>query len=314
MNVHSVLPYSPVSAIQADLQALCGTYEIVPAARDGWISGQTQPIAFQRLRAVQVELSACSVIRDRRSTRRDPGDHLFLLYQTQGESRIHQNERERHLRKGDMCLVDSTRSSEFLLERNGSSILSVHLARDEFVHSYGEECISQLHVIESDPLQRAISVTLDKMQEAQPDAVGALEDALLSLIGAHLLDGASLGAYGGCQSATLSKAIQLIERHYRNPDYGPAELADDLCVSQRTLQRHFVRLKETPRQRLLDLRLQHAYRQLSRGEKSNNPNGIADVAFGAGFNDLSYFYRKFRTKYGKTPGEVVKCKSVVRVQ
>ncbi|PAU76161.1 helix-turn-helix transcriptional regulator [Halomonas salipaludis] len=52
---------------------------------------------------------------------------------------------------------------------------------------------------------------------------------------------------------------------------------------------------------LLELRLQRAYRQLSRlapGERS-----IADVAYAAGFNNLSWFYRAFRQRFGMTPGD-----------
>ena len=35
--------------------------------------------------------------------------------------------------------------------------------------------------------------------------------------------------------------------------------------------------------------------------------GVTAVAFDCGFNDLSYFYREFRKKYGTTPGAVARC-------
>ncbi|HSH28188.1 MAG TPA: helix-turn-helix transcriptional regulator, partial [Wenzhouxiangella sp.] len=51
---------------------------------------------------------------------------------------------------------------------------------------------------------------------------------------------------------------------------------------------------------LLELRLQRAYRQLSglgRGGRST-----ADVAYAAGFNNLSWFYRAFKQRFGMPPG------------
>jgi AraC-like DNA-binding protein len=45
-----------------------------------------------------------------------------------------------------------------------------------------------------------------------------------------------------------------------------------------------------------DLRLEHAARLLSLTDQP-----IVDVAHASGFDHLSYFYRRFTTRYGRTP-------------
>lgn len=53
---------------------------------------------------------------------------------------------------------------------------------------------------------------------------------------------------------------------------------------------------------LLAERLLRAHRLL--GESSMAPRTISDIAYEAGFGDLSYFNRTFRRRFGKTPGDV----------
>ena len=50
-------------------------------------------------------------------------------------------------------------------------------------------------------------------------------------------------------------------------------------------------------QRLNELRLRKAAELLARDSERR----ISDVAFDCGFNDLSYFNRRFRRRYGATP-------------
>jgi AraC-like DNA-binding protein len=72
------------------------------------------------------------------------------------------------------------------------------------------------------------------------------------------------------------------------------------------LQRHFRPLGETPGHRLLNRRLELAHARLT-ARREQPSEGVTAVAFDCGFNDLSYFYREFRKKYGATPGAVARC-------
>lgn len=61
----------------------------------------------------------------------------------------------------------------------------------------------------------------------------------------------------------------------------------------RTMRRH---LGQAPRELLLGLRLEHSAQALRMGDE-----GILAVALDAGFANLSYFYRRFRARFGCTP-------------
>ena len=72
-------------------------------------------------------------------------------------------------------------------------------------------------------------------------------------------------------------------------------------VTPRALQKLFSREGTTFSKYLLDQRLALAMAQLL----SSSPDvRISDIAYGVGFNDLSYFNRTFRRRYGTRPTEV----------
>ena len=52
---------------------------------------------------------------------------------------------------------------------------------------------------------------------------------------------------------------------------------------------------------MLALRLQHAYRLLTHWR--HRQRKVIDIAFTAGFTDLSYFNRSFRARFGMTPSD-----------
>ena len=51
-------------------------------------------------------------------------------------------------------------------------------------------------------------------------------------------------------------------------------------------------------------RLARAYRLL--GDPAQKDRNVADLAYAAGFSDLSHFNRAFRRRYGVTPREIRK--------
>jgi AraC-like DNA-binding protein len=52
-------------------------------------------------------------------------------------------------------------------------------------------------------------------------------------------------------------------------------------------------------ERVMELRLQRAGELLSRAHMTKRK--VSDIAYSCGFNDLSYFHRAFRRRFGMTP-------------
>jgi AraC-like DNA-binding protein len=80
------------------------------------------------------------------------------------------------------------------------------------------------------------------------------------------------------------------------------EVAARHRVSARYIRRLFEGTGTTFRDYVRQQRLALAHRMLS--ELRNIGHPISAIAFDAGFNDLSYFNRAFRRRYGATPSEI----------
>lgn len=99
--------------------------------------------------------------------------------------------------------------------------------------------------------------------------------------------------------AFLNRARETVEEHMDDGLFGVQELASELGLSPRQLQR---RLRETIDQSpvvfIRTLRLQRAA-QLLEAEFGN----VSEVAYSVGFTSLSYFAKCFREQFGSSPSE-----------
>ncbi|OED57787.1 AraC family transcriptional regulator [Aliivibrio fischeri] len=98
----------------------------------------------------------------------------------------------------------------------------------------------------------------------------------------------------------LLKVYQLIEDNYSLASFGTSAAAKALFISERNLQRKFKQLTQRSfMEYLIDTRLEKACELLISGQK------VADAAFESGFNDPSYFSKRFKRHYGLSPTQFV---------
>lgn len=98
----------------------------------------------------------------------------------------------------------------------------------------------------------------------------------------------------------LQKVMDMIALHHTDLNYSIEQLASDLCTSHITLYRKVKSLSGlTPLDLLNDFRLRQAHQLLEEGKD------LQDVAMQVGFQDYTYFARKFKTKFGYPPKDVV---------
>ncbi len=290
----------PVEILEAKIRRVCGSFDLEPMERTGVINGDVTTRRVGSFDTAIVALDASEVARSHRSIRQDPGEYFFLLIQDAGHCRVEQGDWVAELSPGDMFLVDSVKPSTFIYRGERSNQVSLHIPREEMLHRFGRGCAGGLWISRDDPLWLAMRAVIAKML-SEEGAQAQLGEAFLCLMGAYLHSARVTGAPA---ETLLSRALAMIDRHRADPTFGPRELATRLNVSERMLQRHFRPLGETPGHRLLNRRLELAHARLSACKVAK---GVTAVAFDCGFNDLSYFYREFRKKYGTTPGAVAHC-------
>jgi AraC family transcriptional regulator, positive regulator of tynA and feaB len=293
----------PVEILEAEIRRVCGSFNLEPMQRTGVVNGDVTTRRIGPFDTAIVALDESEVARSPRAIRQDPGEYFFLLVQDAGQCRVEQGDHVAELSPGDMFLVDSVKPSTFLYRGERSNQLSLHIPREEVLHRFGTACSGGLSISRDDPLWVAMRAVIAKML-LEEGAQAQLGEAFLGLMGAYLHSARSTGASA---ETLLSRALAMIDRHRADPTFGPRELAGRLNVSERMLQRHFRPLGETPGHRLLNRRLELAHARLSARKGEHLAEGVTAVAFDCGFNDLSYFYREFRKKYGMTPGAVARC-------
>ncbi|HEV7306994.1 helix-turn-helix domain-containing protein [Ensifer sp.] len=293
----------PVEILEAEIRRVCGSFNLEPMRRTGVVNGDVSTRRIGSFDTAIVALDASEVARSPRAIRQDPGEYFFLLVQDAGQCRVEQGDQVAELSPGDMFLVDSVKPSTFVYRGERSNQVSLHIPRDEVMHRFGNRCNGGLAISRDDPLWLAMRAVIAKML-MEEGAQAQLGEAFLCLMGAYLH---SARVTGSAAETLLSRALSMIDRHRADPTFGPRELAVRLNVSERMLQRHFRPLGETPGHRLLNRRLELAHARLTAARGEQVAAGVTVVAFDCGFNDLSYFYREFRKKYGTTPGSVARC-------
>jgi AraC-like DNA-binding protein len=136
-----------------------------------------------------------------------------------------------------------------------------------------------------------------------PDAVAEAGMA----IAAHLLDLAALGLgargdlaaaaqRGGLRAVRLKAVLAILGRRFSEPDFSAQKLAAEAGLSERYVNELLYEAGASFTIRLNELRMRKAAELLARSK-----GRISDIAFECGFNDLSYFNRCFRRRFGLTP-------------
>jgi AraC-like DNA-binding protein len=136
---------------------------------------------------------------------------------------------------------------------------------------------------------------------------------LAPVIGVHLLDlvAAALGptaeaaeivAKRGVKAARLRAILAEVARRFSEPDFDLDDVAGRLGLSRRYVQQLLEETGKSFTEHLTECRLERAFAMLT--DRRCLHLAIIDIAFAAGFGDVSHFNRVFRRRYGETPSGV----------
>lgn len=123
-------------------------------------------------------------------------------------------------------------------------------------------------------------------------------DLLALVLGAEK-ETAEIARGRGLRAARLDAIVQGIAKGYADPSFSVATVATRLNLSERYIQDLLRSTGVGFSERVMELRLQHSVGLLARAHLTRQK--ISEVALSSGFNDLSYFHRCFRRRFGMTP-------------
>jgi AraC-like DNA-binding protein len=234
----------------------------------------------------------------------ETGDDRFCLARNTGDrtSQVIHRGREFTMRPGSIVLL---KLDEPFFAADGAShkrFTNVHLPVDTLRAMVPD--VDDLVGRELEP-GGALSLAMDYSDLLLHHPAAADEAGMA--IAAHLLDLAAIGLGArsdtavaarrrGLRAVRLKAVLSVLEMRFHEPDFSAQKLAAAVGLSERYVNELLFEAGASFTTRLNELRLRKAADLLAHRE-----GRISDIAFACGFNDLSYFNRCFRRRFGLTP-------------
>lgn len=249
----------------------------------------------------QVHSTGCHIARTRQQIRSDRKDGYFIIHQVAGSVAIEQNRRTAVAEAGD-CVLLSARTP-YSIKAQGPFIgLSLSVPNQILEDWLPEpEVVTARTIDGSRGWGRALSATLSNFIEGAPEDLAlpapvVVEQILAQLAIALGTDPSSATRH---QRALLRRLGETMYDRYREPDFDPSQLADELGLSKRYVHLLFAKAGTSFGKELARVRLESAKRLLE--DRRFDCVDIMEIALRCGFRDSSGFSKRFRGRYGHPP-------------
>ena len=270
---------------------------------DDDFSGNIACAGYGELRFATFTSSAHRIVRRPAHIGRSSHAHYLVSLQRSGTGRMQQNGDSCELKAGDIGIVDGARPFSVVFPNAVDRAIAV--IPSALLHSRAPWLRDRpIGVMMRDPaLHPMLRDTIERL--AGPDCSSASEAELLADNLCNLV--ALLTARAGTEHKSaqtrlsdLDRMLAFVRRHLGNPELSPQTLAEYMQMSVRTIHKRFEAAETSFGRALLDLRLDASRRTLA--DPRCGSLTVTQIAYGAGFNDLSHFTKTFRARFGMPPG------------
>jgi AraC family transcriptional regulator, positive regulator of tynA and feaB len=285
------------------VRSICGRYTpdgIEPKT----FSGRLRVRSICGFRAVDLSSNAHRLERTHQDIRVDAMDHYYAIFQMTGQSRIIQNDRNIELTADDVALVDAARPVTYVSEKGSDHWRSLQLPRRSLVSHLGLEprCPSRRSgAAAARPLRQLLQDGVEDEQSMSVSANAYMRLAYYDLLGALFApsDPEDISLH---TDKLFARICDIIRERFADPDFGPCDVAVEAGISLRYLQKLFTARNSTCSRFINSVRLDHAAGLLKRRSFLKTSQPISEIAYASGFGDYTNFIRKFRRRFGHTPG------------
>lgn len=235
-------------------------------------------------------------------------DHVMLTRWNQGQSTFTARGRQWDLADGD-AVLNIPGQIATVAAHTSSQICMATLSRKRLAAMHIDVDAALLRPQRGNAAAAMLSGYVRLLHEQQGAlATPALQRAaalhvydLVALVAGAPGDVAQLAHGRGVRAARLLAVKQDIENHFTNPALSAAMVAARQGITPRYLHMLLEQEGLSFSALVLERRLALAWRMLADPRLMVRPIGA--IALDVGFNDLSYFNRSFRRRYGMTPSQ-----------
>ncbi|MFW8634868.1 helix-turn-helix domain-containing protein [Cribrihabitans pelagius] len=279
------------------LRASCGHYDACRDSRQN-TPGRFDLAARHGIGIAQIACRIARIERTLRGIRRDDQEHFFLLHQRAGQTALTHAGREALLEPGALVLLDSTRAAELRFGGAPVSLVSAHLPRGLVLAARGRLPAAGRPLAAAHPLHGALLALL-----AEDTQAAAAQPLLFEL---------AVMAFGEDPEAAVPARVRdplgrfrlirdALARRIADSELTLDGFARETGLSRRQLQREFRSNGSSFTLCLQELRLKRVAEALRFAACGGARAPVAELAYAAGFRDLSHFNRLFRTRYATSP-------------
>lgn len=238
-----------------------------------------------------------------------------LVYVMEGELRLYVMERDYHLKRGDICVINS--NEEHRIETQGeittahlfitySLIRSVYNGVSSFFFcnstSEDDERYEKLRELLNQLLKRKMFCEKEAEEEQHEYEYLSVFYKVLGYLTSNFIKKAKTDAGMSMQQKSQMRTLQINEyimNNYNQP-ISLKSLADTLYLSEGYLSRYFKKIYNMSFSAYLrQVRLSHAMSELLYTDKA-----ILQIALDNGFSSISFFNKVFKEEYGKSPSHI----------
>jgi AraC family transcriptional activator of tynA and feaB len=213
-----------------------------------------------------------------------------------------QNDQAVALNVGDIALVDSARPVTYLSAETPGQWLALRFPRKSLVSHLGSEpgggSRRRDGMLAGSLLFNLVMHAANNPAPSPTDSEIYMHLAIYNLVGA--LFACSDPWSASHTDKVFARVCGIIKTRFSDPELGPVEVADEVGISLRYLQKIFAVRGSTCSHFIQSLRLDHAARLLHQRRSQKRPP-LSEIAHASGFLDYNNFSRVFRQRFGYPP-------------
>jgi AraC family transcriptional activator of tynA and feaB len=242
------------------------------------------------------------VERSYRDIRCDGADHYLIMFQVAGQTAITQVGQAAQLAVGGVALVDAARPVTYLSRFRRPQWLTLRLPRKSLRSHLGFEPQGGV----ARQRTRASRLLFDLIRDADMEAASSsanvyMQFAVYDLVGALFAPSDPRSLPRGSDKL-FQRICGVIKDGFSDPDFGPVEVAAEAGVSLRYVQKLLTERGTTCSEFIYSSRLDHAAHLLHRRALLGTGEPLSEIAYACGFRDYAHFARRFRKRFGYSPG------------